>query len=149
MTESDDPWLQVLDLYKAAVFQKNVEAFMAIYDEDVQVFDMWASWSLRGANAWRAMAVGWFSSVGDERVVVGANAVHTTRNSDLAIGHAILTYTALSAEGKELRSLNNRVTAGLKRSGGCWKIVHQHTSAPVDFKSMKAILRCDAKDDRA
>lgn len=141
MAESDDPWRQILDWYKTAVLTKNVEAYMALYDEEIQVFDMWGSWSRQGAKAWREMATGWFSSLGDERVVVGAEEVQTVRNGDLAIGHAILSYAAVSAEGKELRSLNNRITVGLRRSGESWKIFHQHTSAPVDFRSMKPILR--------
>jgi ketosteroid isomerase-like protein len=40
-------------LYKAAARTKNVEAFLAIYDDDVHVFDMWGMWSLRGIEAWR------------------------------------------------------------------------------------------------
>ena len=45
-------------------------------------------------------------------------------------------------EGKELRSMDNRITWVLrKNSEGAWKIVHEHTSAPVDFETGKATLR--------
>ncbi|HVU15282.1 MAG TPA: nuclear transport factor 2 family protein [Candidatus Didemnitutus sp.] len=141
MTETCDPWLQILDRYKTAVFDKDVEAFMAIHDDDLHVFDMWGRWSLRGAKAWREMATGWFSSLGNERVVVSANDAESTQNADLMIGHATLTFAAMSAEGKELRSLNNRLTAALRRSGGSWKIFHAHTSVPIEHQSLKGILR--------
>ncbi|MBC7990165.1 MAG: nuclear transport factor 2 family protein [Luteimonas sp.] len=147
MNQSHDPFLQVLESYKAAVRAKNVDAFLAIYDDDVHVFDMWSTWSLRGIEAWRAMAVGWFSSLGTEHVVVSADEAQTTEIGQLLVGHAILTYTAMSAEGKELRSLDNRVTMALRRTGSAWKIFHEHTSAPIDHRSTKAMLR-RAGDDQ-
>jgi uncharacterized protein (TIGR02246 family) len=141
MSEPLDPFLQVLDLYKAAVRAKDVDAFLAIYDDDVHVFDMWGAWSLRGIEAWRKMAMDWFSSIGTGQVVVSADEAQTSRIGELAVGHAILTYTAISAEGKELKSLNNRITMALRRTGESWKIFHEHTSAPVDHRSMKAMLQ--------
>jgi ketosteroid isomerase-like protein len=36
----DNPILQVLDDYKAAVFAKDVDSFVALYDRDVLVFDI-------------------------------------------------------------------------------------------------------------
>ena len=47
----------------------------------------------------------------------------------------------LSAEGRELRAMHNRLTWALKQENGAWKIVHEHISAPVDFKTSKVILR--------
>ena len=48
----------------------------------------------------------------------------------------------LSADGKELRSMDNRITWVLRRSvDGAWKIVHEHSSAPVDFDTGKDSLR--------
>ncbi|GAA0710347.1 YybH family protein [Dokdonella soli] len=141
MSEPHDPFLQAMDSYKAAVRAKDVDAFLAIYDDDVHVFDLWGTWSLRGIVAWRNMAADWFSSLGTEQVVVSVDEAQTTRIGDLAVGHAVLTYTAMSAEGKELRSLNNRITMALRRTGESWKIFHEHTSAPVDHRSAKAILK--------
>jgi uncharacterized protein (TIGR02246 family) len=141
MSEAHDPISQVLAAYKAAVYAKDTEAFLALYDDDVRVFDMWGAWSLQGIAAWRAMAEGWFSTLGAERVVVRADDIEATHAGELAIGHAILTYTAISAEGEELRSLNNRITVALRRVDGSWKIFHEHTSAPIDHESTKAILQ--------
>jgi ketosteroid isomerase-like protein len=55
----DNPILQILDDYKAAVFAKDVASFIALYDEDVQVFDMWGAWSYHGVGAWREMVANW------------------------------------------------------------------------------------------
>ncbi|GGA13570.1 YybH family protein [Dyella caseinilytica] len=141
MNERIDPFVQMLDSYKAAVFAKDVDAFATLYDDDVHIFDMWGAWSLHGIASWRNMAVEWFSSLGSERVIVDVKDAQSTLVGELAIGHAILTYTAVSAEGKELRSLSNRITIGLKRTGESWKVLHEHTSAPIDQRSLKAILQ--------
>jgi ketosteroid isomerase-like protein len=37
--------------------------------------------------------------------------------------------------------MHNRLTWALKQENGAWKIVHEHTSAPVDFKTSKVILQ--------
>ena len=70
MNQTADPVRDAVARYSAAAHDKDVDAFVALYADDVHVFDMWNSWELRGIDAWRNMAAGWFSSLGDERVVV-------------------------------------------------------------------------------
>lgn len=108
---------------------------------DVHVFDMWGKWSLRGLAAWRGMVVDWFSSLGDEHVVVTSDDERSSVAGELVVGHAILTYTAITPDGTKLRSLSNRISMGLRKSGGSWTIFHEHTSAPIDHHSQKAILQ--------
>jgi ketosteroid isomerase-like protein len=141
MSQTSDPVHEALARYSAAAFEKDVEAFVSLYADDLHVFDMWNSWELRGVAAWRTMAAGWFSSLGDERVVVKASEVVSEVNGGLALGHATLTYTAISADGQELRSLDNRITLALRRVGVDWKIFHEHTSGPIDHHTMKGVIK--------
>lgn len=141
MDAAPDVFLTVLDAYNAAAFAKDVDAFIALYADDVRVFDLWGTWSIHGADAWRCAVTEWFSSLGDERVIVDATDVQTTQAGDLAVGHAILTYTAFAADGERLRSTSNRMTPALRRIGASWKVFHEHTSAPVDHASMRAMLQ--------
>jgi len=141
MKQMSDPFLQILESHKAAVLAKDVEAFLALYHDDVHVFDLWGAWSLHGIEAWRSMAVEWFASVGDDRVIVEIDQTGSTCVGELAIGHAFLTYTAVSAEGVKLRSLDNRITAALRKVEGVWKIFHEHTSVPIERVSAKAMLK--------
>lgn len=143
MSEQQDPFVQILEAYSASVRAKDVEAFVAIYADDVHVFDMWGTWSLQGIAAWRAMAEQWFSSLGDEQVVVSVAQARATVHADLAVGHASLTYTAVSAAGAVLRSLDNRITLALRKTQGSWKIFHEHTSAPIDHATLRARIKRD------
>ncbi len=141
MNEKFDPVLKMIDSYKQAVRNKDIEAFCALYDADIHIFDMWGKWSMRGLDAWREMASGWFNSLGTEQVIVEASHIESAVTTEMAIGHAILSFTAVSAKGEKLRSLDNRITVALKRTGDSWKVIHEHTSVPVDHKSLKGHLQ--------
>jgi uncharacterized protein (TIGR02246 family) len=132
----------VVDGYAAAVLAKDVDAFVALYDPGVQIFDMWGEWEYQGADAWRTMATEWLGSLGTDRVVVEMDDVQTIASGDLAVVHAFVTYKGLSAEGQELRAMTNRLSWALRRQpGGGWTIVHEHSSAPADFDTGKVILK--------
>lgn len=138
-----NPFLSALADYAEAVRAKDITGFLALYDQDVHIFDMWGRWSLHGLTAWRNMATDWFSSLGDERVAVTYDSAESTVTGDLAIGYVVLTYTAIAPDGTKLRSLSNRATMALRKTADCWKIFHEHTSAPIDHQSLQAILHRD------
>ncbi|MEP6506368.1 MAG: SgcJ/EcaC family oxidoreductase [Betaproteobacteria bacterium] len=140
MNEPDAPILQMLAAYKAAVHAKDVDAFCALFADDLRVFDLWGRWSHDGLPAWRDMATGWFGSLGDERVVVEFDEVRTRVSGDMATAHAFTKFGAISPAGDTLRSLSNRLTWVLQRQGDAWKVIHEHTSAPVDGATGKVIF---------
>ena len=141
MNELEKPILQVLDSYKAAVTTKDVDAFVALYDQEVCVFDMWGEWSYKGVEAWRRMVTDWFGSLGNERVVVELNRAQVITEHTIAIVHAFVTFKGISAEGEALRAMQNRFTWVLINREGVWKILHEHSSAPIDFETSKVILQ--------
>ena len=140
MAEAKQDVTRMLDSYTNAVLAKDVEAFVDLYDENVYVFDMWNSWSYEGRAAWRGLVEEWFGSLGDEQVGVEFTEVGVTAAGDMAVAHTTVTYKGLSAEGEELRRLDNRMTWGLTKSNGSWKVVHEHSSAPADLETAKVIL---------
>jgi ketosteroid isomerase-like protein len=131
---------RVIGSYEAAVFTRDVEAFMRLYHPTVRVFDAWGVWLYEGAPSWRIAVEGWFASLGSERVKVSFSEVQTTAGQSLATVSAIVTYAAESAQGQPLRSMQNRVTWVLRESGHVFRIAHEHTSAPIGFEDSKAIL---------
>lgn len=126
--------------YAAAVWDKDVDAFMRLYDADVRVFDTWGVWSYDGADAWRRAIEAWFGSLGTERVEVRFDAVRCAGSGGYALLSAFVGYAGLSAEGQRLRAMNNRLSWVLAVRDGTLTIVHEHTSAPVGFEDAKAIL---------
>jgi len=131
---------RIIDSYQAAVFARDLEAFMRLYHPTVRVFDTWGVWLYRDAPSWRTAVEGWFTSLGSERVRVSFSEVQTTADRALATVNAIVTYAAESAQGEQLRSMQNRITWVLRETGHVLRIVHEHTSAPIGFDDFKAIL---------
>lgn len=137
---STNPAHRALKSYAAAVYAKDLDAFVSLYDHSVFVFDAWNVQSYQGTDAWRAMTHDWFTSLGTERVAVEFEVERSTASDTLAYASAIVRYTAVSASSQALRSLQNRMTVVLELRNGDWKIVHQHTSSPIDFATKKAVL---------
>jgi ketosteroid isomerase-like protein len=137
----NNPILQVLEDYKAAVWAKDVDSFVALYDRETVAFDMWGAWSHNGIASWRAVAEGWFGSLGNERVVVDFSDAQSIVAADLAVVHAFANYKAVDADGMELRSMDNRLTMTLRRQADGWKIVHQHTSSPIEVGTAQVMFR--------
>jgi uncharacterized protein (TIGR02246 family) len=132
----------IIDRYRTAVYDKDVDAFIALYADDARVFDLWGRWLYRGSAEWRQPAEEWFSSLGDDLSSPEFHDVQIDVGDSVAAVHAFITYRGLSAEGKQLRSMDNRITWVLRKDGeGAWKIVHEHTSAPADLGSGKVTLQ--------
>jgi len=124
---------EMLDSYAAAVRAKDVDAFVGLYADDVRNFDLWSEWSYDGKEALRGMVAEWFGSLDDDEVVaVSFDEVRSQSGDDVAAVSAFTTFAAVSPDGEELRSMNNRLTWVLRKDAdGAWKIAHEHTSAPA------------------
>jgi uncharacterized protein (TIGR02246 family) len=123
---------EMLEKYAAAVRAKDVDAFVGLYADDVRTFDLWSEWSYDGKAAYRGMVAEWFGSLGTDVVAVEFDEVRTQAGTEVGAISAFLTFRGLSADGEELRSMNNRLTWVLRKDGdGTWRIAHEHTSAPA------------------
>jgi uncharacterized protein (TIGR02246 family) len=130
----------LFDRYKQSVYQKDTESFLALFDDNVRVFDMWA-WTYDGLAAWRQMVTGWFAGLGADRDVVTFDDIRIQQSGDMAVASAITRFTAVSEKGEELRFLQNRLTWVVRKKNGVWKIIHEHSSGPVDGSTMKVQLQ--------
>jgi len=127
--------------YKSAVYGKDVEALAHLYAAEVCVYDLWGEWSIVGVDAWTSMIREWFGSLGTEHVVVDFSDTHMSQADSLAFATAFVIYKAVSIDDKEIRSLQNRLTWVLEKRNDGWKIIHEHTSAPVNPETGKAIFK--------
>jgi ketosteroid isomerase-like protein len=145
VSDTEKQVLQALETYKSAVLAKNADTFMHLYDSEVRVFDTWGTWSHDGATAWRVAIERWFFSLGAESVRVTFADVKIAGDRDFASMSAIVTYAAFSAQGQEVRAVQNRITWVLRTSGHVLRVIHEHTSAPIAFEDTKAILKREGK----
>jgi ketosteroid isomerase-like protein len=144
MTDIDTAVEHIQKSYATAVWERDVRRFIGLYDERVHVFDAWGVWQYEGAQQWQRAVEGWFSSLGTERVRVAFEDTRSVGTTALAFASATVTYAGVSAEGKDLRAMQNRISWGLRSTGHVLRIVHEHTSAPVGFEDMKAIVHREA-----
>ena len=141
MNDIDKLAARLMAAYQAAVLAKDADAFMALYDTKVRVFDTWGVWSYDGLAAWRSAIESWFTSLGSERVRASFEDVQTMGSPELATLSAVVTYAGISADGEPLRSLQNRISWVMRTSGHVLRVVHEHTSVPVGFEDHKGLLQ--------
>lgn len=139
MNDSREVIAGMLERYKVACFSKDIDAFAELYDANVRIFDAWGDWSCEGLGPWRKSAKAWFDSLANERVLVVAERMEISASGDFGVAHGFMVYTAVSESGAELRSTRNRFTWTVEKRSGTWKVVHEHTSLPLDLKTKTAL----------
>jgi uncharacterized protein (TIGR02246 family) len=133
---------EMLERYAAAIGAKDVEAFLALYADDVRNFDLWSEWSYDGKAALRAMVTEWFGSLAEGGVEVEFDDVREVKGEDVTALSAFVTYRGLSPAGEVLRWMNNRLTWILRKDAdGAWQVVHEHTSAPAGDEGKVTLQR--------
>ena len=130
----------LLDIYKLSVYTKDHERLISIYDQSVQVFDMWGNGYFNDRDEWATAIRSWLTSLGNERVLVEFADVAIHQETNMAFVHAFVFYKAIAENGHELRKMKNRLTWGLIKKNGTWHVLHQHTSVPITFDTTKAIF---------
>ncbi|NDV00667.1 YybH family protein [Pseudoroseicyclus tamaricis] len=130
--------LALAETYARAVWEKDQELFLSIYDDKLLAYDTWDSWSIEGRRRWGDMASEWFGSLQKERVRAVIVPERIDISGDMALLAGALTFTAISPDDRELRSITSRLTWSLRQGPSGWTITHEHGSAPVDFADHKA-----------
>jgi uncharacterized protein (TIGR02246 family) len=127
--------------YKDAVYEKDVEKFLAPYAPDVQLYDCWNSWEYNGIEEWKAAVTEWFSGLEEGmRLRTELSGESRKENADLAHVQGNMSFAAVDGEGKELRKMVNRFTFLLEKVDGSWQITHEHSSLPISTEDGKAIF---------
>ncbi len=132
---------RLIDQYKSAVRARDVGALIRLYDPRTRIFDAWGVWEYRDLEKWQVAVEGWFGSSPDETFNVWFEDVHASGSEESALVTAIVTYASFSAQGEQIRSMQNRITWALRTSSHVLRIAHEHTSTPIGFEDQKAILQ--------
>jgi ketosteroid isomerase-like protein len=89
----------------------------------------------------------WFDSLGDNLCEARFAEVVATVRDDVAFAHAAVRYAEVTAEGEQADAMMNRITMALELRKGEWKIVHEHTSLPLDMETAQGIFDAYEKRD--
>ncbi|TWT07955.1 nuclear transport factor 2 family protein [Planococcus sp. CPCC 101016] len=133
----------VLETYRTAIQEKDIETLLSLYASEIHIYDCWESWESKGISSWEANVSGWFSGLREGNVLlkVTFDDVVIEQTSTLAFVHCAVTYTGYHEEsGVQLQQTTNRFTYGLKKATDSWAIVHEHSSLPIDFETGKGIF---------
>ena len=130
----------LLAQYGKAVWDKDLDSFLELYDQEICVYDLWNVWSYDGLEAWGKMVKGWFSGLQEDRDDVSFLDTIVKANQDFATLYTLVTYKGISATGVELRHMKCRMTWVLKKKNGLWRIIHEHSSCPVKMADMQLML---------
>ncbi|MEK6190266.1 MAG: nuclear transport factor 2 family protein [Carnobacterium alterfunditum] len=117
----------VLDTYRTAIQEKEIEKLLSLYDAEIHIYDCWKSWESEGLSSWKASVSNWFNGLREEKVLlkVTFDDVVIEQTSSLAFVHCAVTYTGYHEEsGVQLQQTTNRFTYGLKKATDSWSILH-------------------------
>ena len=126
-------------IYKQSAWEKDTESMIGLYDDNVVIFDMWNQGYQTGLTEWSIVIKDWLDSLGEERVNVIFEMIKIHEGDSVGFGSALITFQAISTGNTIIRSMKNRITLGFIKENGVWKVVHQHTSAPIN-SDLEAIL---------
>lgn len=137
-TRDDAQIRECVDGAASAIRAKDIEAVMAHYALDVVTFDLMPL-QTRGADAYRKNFEAWFASV-QGPIDYETHDVHITTREDVAFCHYLGRVKSTRTTG-EKTDYWVRVTAGLQRINGKWKVTHDHVSVPfTNRETMLAAL---------
>ncbi|MEQ8244173.1 nuclear transport factor 2 family protein [Fulvivirga sp.] len=127
-------------IYKESAWNKDSVSMINLYDHQSIIFDMWDKGSITNEKEWVKLIEDWLGSLGDESVKVDFEMVKIQESDNLGFATAFIKFQAISKEGEVLRSMKNRITLGFTKHESQWKVIHQHTSAPISSEDLSAIL---------
>ena len=127
----------VLDRYVAAVEASDVEGLMALYADDVHVFDLIEPFERHGIESGREMITVWLNESGRQECAI--EDLEVLDEADLAVARASVRYGINMDEGTH-HIMWNRLTWTLRRIDGDWKIVAEHSSVPLSNPDMQPIF---------
>jgi uncharacterized protein (TIGR02246 family) len=122
----------VIDSWMAAFKGRDLDAMMAHYPDDVQVFDLKPPLRHKGLAAYRRLweeclpCMDWVTSYELQELTIHAG-------DEVAFSHSLNHMSGTRPETGET-DMWLRVSIGYRKIGGQWKVVHEHVSVPVHME---------------
>ncbi len=135
MTSTNDEALirAEVDARVRAIRDKNVDAVLAGYSPEVVTFDVVVPLRYAGLSSVRTRLSNWFASfkssldyeISDLKIAIAG---------DVAFDHHLTRVHGVN-QGGHVIDMWFRETVGYRKTGGAWRVTHQHSSVPIDMEN--------------
>lgn len=126
-----------LDRWIRALREQDLDALMALYAPDVITFDLMPPSQVDGADRYRKNFERWFGAMPGP-IEYEMHGLRILVDGSVALGHSLNHVTGTRKTG-EKADYWVRVTVGLQKRNGEWRVIHDHISMPFDMESMQAV----------
>lgn len=138
---------QLYDNWTAAVRRVDIDGIVSHYTDDIVSFDAVLALQFKGKEAYRKhwQACVEMCPAGDKESIFELRDLEIQADDEVAFVHALL--RCGFKEGENVNASWMRMSAGLRRDNGQWKIAHEHFSAPFEMPSGKAMFHLSPDED--
>jgi uncharacterized protein (TIGR02246 family) len=120
----------LIDRWARAVREENRAGIRADHDSEMLMFDVPPPFLSRGLDAYMATWETFFSCA-EKPVAFDFHDVKITAGNDVAFATATGRCVDTDSKGKR-EQLEFRLTMGLRKMDGRWRVVHEHHSLPAE-----------------
>jgi uncharacterized protein (TIGR02246 family) len=130
LSKDDKEIQELIERWAKAVREEDRAGIRASHDSEMLMFDVPPPFFSRGRDAYMAT---WeeFLSCAEKPVAFDLRDVKITAGKDVAFATAIGQCTSTGAKGKR-EALEFRLTMGLRKINGRWRVMHEHHSLPAE-----------------
>jgi len=121
---------QLIERSAKAVREENRAAIRADHDPEILMFDVPPRLLSQGLDSYMATWEKFFSSWSEKPVAFDFHDVKVTAGQDVAFATALGGCAGVSSNGKR-EQLEFRLTMGLRKIDGKWRVMHEHHSLPA------------------
>lgn len=130
MTQPDhDRIRDIILAWAQAVQRKDIEGVVANHSDDMVMFDVPAPIEIRGLDQYRKTWPSFFAWIDRDDGIFEIDQLDVSADAQLAYATALLRCGARKALEAD-KTARLRLTLGLRKHEGQWKIAHEHHSFP-------------------
>jgi uncharacterized protein (TIGR02246 family) len=121
----------LIEAWATAVRAKDIDGVVAHHADDVLMFDVPPPAAVRGIAAYRATWPLFFDALSQGQAAFDIADLNVTAGDTVAFATALLRCGSTSELVKD-STPRLRLTLGLRKVDGAWRIAHEHHSFPAD-----------------
>jgi uncharacterized protein (TIGR02246 family) len=129
LTADEHEIRELITNWSKAVCDQNLAAICKDHDADILMFDVPPPFQLKGmeeyTGSWRL-----FFSTSQKPVVFKFDGIEVTAGADVAFATAVGHCNSTDSKGHP-ESVDFRLTMGLRKVDGRWRVMHEHHSVPA------------------